>query len=60
MYQGENLLAEHVISGQDIEFDIPCAPNSTVELTIKSNFSFQADPPDIRELSFVLSSLEGK
>lgn len=60
VYQGENLLAEHVISGQDIEFDIPCAPNTTIELTIKSNFSFQADPPDVRELSFILSSLEGK
>lgn len=60
VYQGENLLAEYVISGPDIEFDIPCEPNSAVELTIKSNFSFQADPPDIRELSFILSSLVGE
>lgn len=60
VYQGENLLAEYVISGKDIEFDIPCAPNTTVELTIKSNFSFQADPPDIRELSFIMVSLDGE
>lgn len=60
VYQGENLLAEYVISGQDIEFDIPCTPNNTVGLTIKCNFSFQADPPDIRELSFILNGLIGE
>ena len=60
VYQGEDLLAEYVISGENIEFEIPCEPNSVVNLIIKCNFSFHADPPDSRELSFVLTSLDGQ
>lgn len=59
VYQGEKLLSKYVISGHNVEFEIPYMPNSTADLTIKCNFFFEANPPDIRKLSFILDELSG-
>lgn len=51
------VVAEYRLSSENIEFDILCPQNTEVELLIKTNFSFQADPPDVRELAFILLEL---
>ncbi len=60
VYQGEKLLSKYIISGHNIEFEIPYMPNSTADLTIKCSFFFEANPPDIRKLSFILDELTGR
>lgn len=60
VYDGEKLLTEHIISTPDFTFEIPSKPNSKVNLTIKCNFSFEPNPPDVRKLSFILDELSGQ
>ena len=35
-------------------------PNSEQEIGLNCNFSYNADAPDVRQLSFLMISLEGK
>lgn len=60
IYQDQTLLVQYSVTGQDIDMEIPCNPNTVAELTIKCNFLFAAEPPDIRELSFLILSLDGQ
>lgn len=57
VYQAGTLLKEYTIVTPEIEFEIPSTPNAVVELEIKCNFSFAAEPPDIRELSFLIDDI---
>ncbi len=51
------MVSEFTINQQSFSFDFSAPQNSIVHVTIKSDFSFQATPPDVRELSFILSNV---
>lgn len=53
-------MLEAPIQEQLFEVEIPAAPNTLVSIGIAPNFSFCPDPPDIRELCFLLTEVEGR
>ena len=57
IYQDQTLLTQYPVTGQDIEIEIPCHSDTVAELMIKCNFSFAAEPPDVRELSFQIDDI---
>ncbi len=53
-------MLEVPIREQLFEVEIPAAPNALVSVGISPNFSFQPDPPDIRELCFLLTDVNAR
>lgn len=60
VYQNGELVLEYPVTEKNIEMQISCTPNTVAQLTLRCNFSFAAEPPDIRELSFLILSLDGQ
>jgi glycosyltransferase involved in cell wall biosynthesis len=52
-----SLAVSKIIDGAVFSFEIPAPANSDVRIVLDSQFSRQADPPDIRTLSFVLTDI---
>lgn len=57
IYCNGSLAKDYSLTSENIEIDILCEPNTVINLEIKTNFSFQPEPPDIRELAFVLNDI---
>lgn len=57
IYCNGSLANDYSLTSENIEIDILCEPNTVINLEIKTNFSFQPEPPDIRELAFVLNDI---
>jgi hypothetical protein len=50
---------EYTIESSNFSIELKAEPNSIVNVKGNCNFSSAATPPDIRELSFVISEIEG-
>lgn len=48
------------IAEPNFTLDLPAKAESIVTVKIENDFDFQADAPDIRQLSFILSNAQGK
>ena len=51
------ILVSYQLTSQDIHIEVPCESNTNLDLVLESNFSFQADAPDTRTLSFILNDI---
>lgn len=60
IWQDGSIVTEYLLDSELFEFDVVFEPNEVVCITIEPNFAFQADPPDERELSFILADLHAK
>lgn len=49
----------YALTSDITNFSVPCSPDTTIELRLQCNFTVATTGGDIRELSFVLSALEG-
>lgn len=56
----QKLVLTYALTSNTAIITIPCPPNSTINLALQSNFEITPTNGDQRELSFILSRLEGQ
>jgi len=60
VFANDKYLMDYTITNTNFTIEIPQTPNSNARIKLESNFSFKADAPDIRELSFILLDIANK